>query len=159
MQEGQSGWAPQAVISRAYLRRIPRNGKSYFTMMSLHINDQLAKKRGIAKNLTLAVRTVMHQEQVDMVAGLLWCHMATDQVMNSAETALLWMLLNFYGATWRRCIHGAFEIPLETLGVKHSDQSCQREVWIHLLRVNALLVDRPSRDGQYRQPFVVANRA
>ena len=52
----------------ATFRRIPRNGKSYFTMMSLHINNQYAKKRGIAENLLLAVRTVMHQERVDMVA-------------------------------------------------------------------------------------------
>ena len=28
-----------------------------FTMMSLHINNAYAKKRGIAKNLLLAVRT------------------------------------------------------------------------------------------------------
>ena len=38
-------------------------------MVSLHINNQCAKKRGIAKNLLLAVRAVMHQEQVDRVAG------------------------------------------------------------------------------------------
>ena len=59
---------PQAVISRASFRRIPRNGKSYSTMMSLHFNNQVAKKRGIGKNLLLTVRTVMFQEQVDMVA-------------------------------------------------------------------------------------------
>ena len=59
----------QAVLSRASFRRIPRNGKSYFNVMSLHINDHLAKKRGIGKNLLLTVRTVMLQEQVDMVAG------------------------------------------------------------------------------------------
>ena len=70
MKEGRSGWVLQAVISRATFWRIPRNGKSYFTMMSLHIiNNQYAKKRGIAENLLLAVRTAMHQEQVDMVAG------------------------------------------------------------------------------------------
>ena len=37
-------------------------------MVSLNINNQYNKKRRIAKNLLLAVRTVMHQEQVDMVA-------------------------------------------------------------------------------------------
>ena len=46
--------------------------------MPLHINNQYAKKRGIAKHLLLAVRTVMHPEQVDMVAG------------------------DFNGAAWRR---------------------------------------------------------
>ena len=34
VKEGQSDWVLQAVISRASFRRIPRNGKSYFTMMS-----------------------------------------------------------------------------------------------------------------------------
>ena len=59
VSEGQSKWVLQAVISRASFRRIPRNGKSYFTMMSLHINNHFAKKRDIGKNLLLAVRTVM----------------------------------------------------------------------------------------------------
>ena len=38
-------------------------------MRPLHINNQYAKNRGIAKNVLLAVRTVMCQEQIDMVAG------------------------------------------------------------------------------------------
>ena len=46
-------------ISRASFRRIPRNGKSYFTMMSLRINNHFAKKRGIDKNFTITVRAVM----------------------------------------------------------------------------------------------------
>ena len=37
-------------------------------MMSLHINSHFVKKRGIGKNLLITVRTVMFQEQVDMVA-------------------------------------------------------------------------------------------
>ena len=65
-------------MSRAIFRRIPRNVKSFFTMVSPHINNQYAKKRGIGRNLLIAVRTVMHQEQVDMVAG------------------------DFNGAAWRR---------------------------------------------------------
>ena len=47
-------------------------------MMSLHINNQFDKKRGIGKNLLTKVRTVMHQQQIDLVAG------------------------DFNGATWRR---------------------------------------------------------
>ena len=31
-------------------RRIPRNDTSCFTMMSLHINNHFAKKRGIGKD-------------------------------------------------------------------------------------------------------------
>ena len=64
----QSGWALQAVISRASFRRLPRNGKSFFTMTSLHVNNKFAKKRGLRK-LLLTVRTVMLEEHVDMVAG------------------------------------------------------------------------------------------
>ena len=78
MKEVQSGWVLEAVISRALFRRLPRNGKSFFTVMSLHINNHYAKKRGIGKKLLLAVRTVMLQQHVDMVAG------------------------DFNGAAWRR---------------------------------------------------------
>ena len=41
----------------------------FFTLMSLHINNHYAKKRGIGKKLLLTVRIVMLQEHVDMVAG------------------------------------------------------------------------------------------
>ena len=68
INEGQSGWVSQAVISRASFQRLPPNSKSFFTMMSLHINH-FVKKRGIGKKLLLTVRTVMLQEHVDMVAG------------------------------------------------------------------------------------------
>ena len=37
-------------------------------MMSLHVNH-FVKKRGKEKKLILAIRTVMLQEHVDMVAG------------------------------------------------------------------------------------------
>ena len=46
--------------------------------MSLHTTNHFAKKRGIGKKLLLAVRTVILQEHVDMVAG------------------------DFNGAAWRR---------------------------------------------------------
>ena len=38
-------------------------------MMSLHINNQFAKKRGIGKKLLIGVRSIVLQEHVDMVAG------------------------------------------------------------------------------------------
>ena len=56
-------------ISRALFGRLPRNGKSFFTSMSLHINNQFAKKRGIGKKLLLAIRAVMLKEHVDLVAS------------------------------------------------------------------------------------------
>ena len=78
IREGEAGRVFQAVVSRAAFRRVPRDNKPFFTMMSVHINTHYAKKRGIAKNVLFAVRTVMCQEQVDMVAG------------------------DFNGATWRK---------------------------------------------------------
>ena len=46
--------------------------------MSLHINNNYAKKRGIGKKLLLTVRAVMLEKHVDLVAG------------------------DFNGAAWRR---------------------------------------------------------
>ena len=65
---GQLGWFLQAVISRASFRRLPPNGKSFSTKMSLHTNH-FVKKRGMGKKLLLTVRAVMLQVHVDMVAG------------------------------------------------------------------------------------------
>ena len=33
---------------------------------------------------------------------------------------------------WRVRQHGAFPIPHEALGIRHTDQSCHHEVWLHL---------------------------
>ena len=64
VREGQTGWVFQAVISNAAFRSVPRIGKPCFTVMSLHFNNNYAKK-----NVICAVRTAMYQEQFDMVAG------------------------------------------------------------------------------------------
>ena len=69
VKEGESGWVLQGVMSPASFWRLPRNGKSFFTTMSLHINNQFAKKRGIGKKLFLRIRAVMLEEHVDLVAG------------------------------------------------------------------------------------------
>ena len=87
VKEGESGWVLQGVISRASFRRLPRNGKSFFSTMSSHIYNQFAKKRVIGKKL-LTIRAVMQEVHVDLVAG------------------------DFNGAAWRRpcdnIIDGAF---------------------------------------------------
>ena len=64
-----SGWAFEALLSSARFRRIPRNGKSSFTTKSLHYQNAVEKKRSIALNIFLAVRSAMIHEDVDMVAG------------------------------------------------------------------------------------------
>ena len=53
-------------------------GQKSFTVMSLHINNNYAKKRGIGKKLLLTIRAVMLEEHVDLVDG------------------------DFNGAAWRR---------------------------------------------------------
>ena len=75
--EGESGWVIQGVISRASCRRQPP-GLATFIVMSLHINNNHARKRGIGKKLLLTIRAMMLDEQVDLVAG------------------------DFNGAAWRR---------------------------------------------------------
>ena len=40
-----------------------------FTVKSLYINNNYAKKRGIGKKLLLAVRTIMQDEYVNLVAN------------------------------------------------------------------------------------------
>ena len=40
-----------------------------FTVMSLHSNNNYAKKRGIGKKLLLTIRAIMQEEHVGLVAG------------------------------------------------------------------------------------------
>ena len=50
--------------------RPPRvSGQKYFTVLSLHISNMYARKRGIAKKLILTFRAVMISQEVDLVAG------------------------------------------------------------------------------------------
>ena len=69
VMEGDSGWVLHGVLSRASFRRQSPSGKKTFTVMSLHINGNYSKKRGIGKKLFLPIRAVMLDEQVDLVAG------------------------------------------------------------------------------------------
>ena len=67
VMEGDSGWVLQGVLSRSFLRRQPPNGQKTFTVVSLHISNIHAKKRGIRKKLVLTIRAVMLDEKVDLV--------------------------------------------------------------------------------------------
>ena len=59
----------QGVLSRAIFRCPPVSGPNYFTVLSLHINNIYAKKKGIAKKLIFTLRAIMISQQVDLVAG------------------------------------------------------------------------------------------
>ena len=67
--EGEQGWVLQGVLSRASFRRTPVSGQKYFTVLSLHISNIYAKKKGIAKKLILTLRAIMISQEVDLVAG------------------------------------------------------------------------------------------
>ena len=47
--EGETGWVIQGVVSSAVFCWQPRSGQKSITVMSLHINNNYAKKRGIRK--------------------------------------------------------------------------------------------------------------
>ena len=61
VMEGEQGWVLQGVLSRASFRRSPVSGQRCFTVLSLHISNIAAKKKGIAKKLI--------SQEVDLVAG------------------------------------------------------------------------------------------
>ena len=153
VKEGESGWVLQGVISRASLRRQPRGGKSSFTVMSLHINNNYAKKRGIGKKLLLTIRALMLEEHVDLVAGdfsgAAWRRLCGNGRLSIIEEAFADTNLPMpptdvcgflkppdSSERWKVRQHGAFSIPHDTLGLRPKDQSCHHEVWLHLSSVN-----------------------
>ena len=92
--EGEPGWVVQLAVSRAAFCRQPRSGPKSFTVMSLHINNNYAKKRGIGKKLLLTIRAIMQEEHVDLVAcdfnGAAWrqSNCSTPQPTSIFEEAL-----------------------------------------------------------------------
>ena len=59
IDEGEHGWVLQGVVPRAPFGRAATSGQTAFTVLSLHINNVFAKKRGIAKKLIQAIRALM----------------------------------------------------------------------------------------------------
>ena len=58
LSEGEHGWVLQGVVSRASFRRAASSGQTAFTVLSLHINNVFAKKRGLAKTVIQAVHAL-----------------------------------------------------------------------------------------------------
>ena len=69
VMEGEQGWVMQVVLSRASFRRPPLSGQKTRTVLSLHISNIYAEKKGIAKKLILTLRAIMISQEVDLVAG------------------------------------------------------------------------------------------
>ena len=73
--------------------------------MSLHTNNNYAKKRGIGKKLLLTIRAVILEERVDLVAG------------------------DFNGAAWRRqCGNGCLSIIEEAFADRFTDATLPHTV-------------------------------
>ena len=69
VMEGDQGWVLQGVLSRATFRRSPVSGQKCFTVLSLHISNIHAKKKGIVKKLILTLRAIMISQEVVLHAG------------------------------------------------------------------------------------------
>ena len=66
---GEQARVMQGVLSHASFRRSAVSGQKFFTVLSLHISNIYAKKKGIAKKLVLTLRAIMISQKVDLVAG------------------------------------------------------------------------------------------
>ena len=69
IDEGEHGWVLQGVLSRASFRRAATSGQKVFTVLSLHISNIYAKKRGVAKKIIQTIRALMISQNIDLVAG------------------------------------------------------------------------------------------
>ena len=67
--EGEQGWVSQGVLSRASFRRAAVSGQLFFTVLSQHISNTYAKKKGIAKKLIQTLRAIVISQEVELVAG------------------------------------------------------------------------------------------
>ena len=87
--EGEQGWVLQGVLSSAICRRPPVSGQKYFTVLSLHVSNIYAKKKGIAEKLILTLRAIMISQEVDLVAGdfngTAWRHRGKDNLSTIDE--------------------------------------------------------------------------
>ena len=148
VMEGEQEWVLQGVLSRASCRRSPVSGQKNFTVLSLHISNGYAKKKGIAKKLilTLPWRYSWRYRSKDNLSTI-------DEAFASCAlpTPLgpppLWRLGSIRDTWadvcgflkppgshrfWNVHKHDAFSIPRKTLCLRPTDQSCHHETWLHL---------------------------
>ena len=149
--EGERGWVLQSVVSRASFRRATASGQKAFTVLSLHINNVFAKKKGIAKKVIQTIRAIMISQDNDLVAcdftGTAWRCRRRDNLSSIDEVFSDGALPTPPGPTplwWPESIRNnwadvcgflnmvLFSIPRHALGSRSSDQSCHHETWLHL---------------------------
>ena len=107
----EQGWVLQGVLSRASIRRSSVSGQKYFTLLSLHISNIYAKKKGIAKKLIFTLRVIMISQEVDLVAnnfnGTAWRYRRKDNLSTIDEAFMDSILPTPPGPTplWETRIH------------------------------------------------------
>ena len=118
--EGEQGRVMQDVLSRASFRRAAVSGKKTFTVLSLHISNFYAKRKGIAKELILTLRAVMISQEVVLVAGdfngTAWRHRGKDNFSTIDEA-------------FTDCLAYATG-PLTTVGTRIHSGQLGRRLWI-----------------------------
>ena len=145
-----------------HISSITVSGQKYFTVLSLHISNIYAKKKGIAKKLILTLRAIMISQELDLGAGdfngTAWRYRSKDNLSTIDEAFAYCALPTPPGPTplWgpdpSRTIgqtsadfsnhrvltvfwevpEHGFSIPRKTLGLRPTDQCCHHETWLHL---------------------------
>ena len=77
------------VFSRGIFRCLQVSGQECFTVLSLHISNIHAKKKGIVKKFILTLRAISSSQEVDLVAGdfdgIAWRYRIRDNVTTIDE--------------------------------------------------------------------------
>ena len=138
------------ILSRGSFRRAAVSGQKFFTVLSLHISNTCAEKKGIAKKLIQTLRAIKISEEVDLVAGdfigAAWRCRNRDNLSTIDEAFADCLAYVIPGSIpnnwadvcgflkppgsqrfWKVNKHGAFSIPRQALGQRQNDQSCHHE--------------------------------
>ena len=67
--EGDQGWFYKVFFHVPHFVEPQSSGQKFFTVLSLHVSNIYAKKKGIAKKLIQTLRAIMISQEVDLVAG------------------------------------------------------------------------------------------
>ena len=120
-QEGESWWALQGVISRAFFRQQPRSGPTSFTVMSLHINN-FAKAWNREEALLHTSRRYARWARESGCRWLQRSSMASDKRWQPSSDQDSWGSI---------CRHGLFNAiwPSPVVGLRRSARWMDLCVW------------------------------
>ena len=106
-------------------------------MLSLHINNIYAKKKGIAKKLILTLRAISTIDEAFPDSALptprgpppLW---EPGSIPDNWADVCGFLIPPGSDRFWKVRMQDAFSIPRKTFGFRPTDQSCHHETWLHL---------------------------